>query len=697
MKKRATVLLASALLLGAMTVTAVHTGAVPADPTPFLTEQPDGTAITVRTYGDEHFNWNEDDDGWLICYSEDDGAWYYAELDENNDLVPGPFAVGKENAAYVFSAEPAATRLAFEDIAEIAESRAEASIAASAVCLEELPYAEEADIPASVSSAAASSAAKKKNTDQDLLLLLIEYTDISMYETMDFWGERYFGKEKNSVTDYYMDQTGEYDLHFNRIPFTDGNTTVMFEKNSDISKIVLEDGVAKVTFNRAHPGNTDLAANDVRTAFSYVKGYIDFSGYKGDALYNNSYIRQDYFQTAAVIAGWEESNSGNRIYDQKVWAHAYRQYLVESHNRVQLAMTVKKMIYSNGTSYEPYTLLSFMMHGELYSGDPTAKTAQPMGVGVSVHEMGHCLGLPDLYDTTTSTSSTISAGLSVFSVMGNGSWGAKKGEIQGTTPTGLDAWSKIMLGFAEPVEISAKERNVSAVLTASSDQPKILKLTSPEDPNQYFLVEKRQLTGYDAGLERYYVPAYGGICIYHIDESVIASGSEINRNRYHYGVELLLADGNDILRKSKPSNFQNLYPFFVKSGYNRLAPDAPAKPLFYNPGHTETDYARGDVQCHSKTIPSWISLEVMSDSASSTEVLVNQTLVGDINNDGAVTAVDRMLLARHLARWTIDDPLNLYAADLDQDMDVDAADVEIFNRYFAGWANYTTLPHKKST
>ena len=63
-------------------------------------------------------------------------------------------------------------------------------------------------------------------------------------------------------------------------------------------------------------------------------------------------------------------------------------------------------------------------------------------------------------------------------------------------------------------------------------------------------------------------------------------------------------------------------------------------------------------------------------------------------DDGAVTAVDRMLLARHRAGWTIDVPLNLYAADLDQDMDVDAADVEIFNRYFAGWANYTTLPHK---
>jgi hypothetical protein len=210
-------------------------------------------------------------------------------------------------------------------------------------------------------------------------------------------------------------------------------------------------------------------------------------------------------------------------------------------------------------------------------------------------------------------------------------------------------------------------------------------------------VEKRQLTGYDAGLERYYVHADGGICIYHIDESVITSGSEINRNRYHYGVELLLADGSDILRKSKPSNFGTLYPFFVKSGYNRLAPDAPAKPLFYDSGHSKNDYAMGDVPCHSKNIPSWITLDVMSDSGPSMEVIVNPTLVGDINNDGYVTAVDLMLLVRHRAGWKIDVPLNLYAADLDQDGDADDKDVEIFNRYFAGWANYTTLPHKKST
>ena len=57
-------------------------------------------------------------------------------------------------------------------------------------------------------------------------------------------------------------------------------------------------------------------------------------------------------------------------------------------------------------------------------------------------------------------------------------------------------------------------------------------------------------------------------------------------------------------------------------------------------------------------IPSWIQWEGYE--------TINEALA-DVNDDGAVTAVDRMLLVRHRAGWKIDVPLNLYAADLDQE------------------------------
>lgn len=44
----------------------------------------DGDSITVRTFGDEHFSFTQTDDGYLVKFGED-GAYYYA--DENGDVT----------------------------------------------------------------------------------------------------------------------------------------------------------------------------------------------------------------------------------------------------------------------------------------------------------------------------------------------------------------------------------------------------------------------------------------------------------------------------------------------------------------------------------------------------------------------------------------------------------------------------------
>lgn len=692
MKKKSTAFLKAALLWGLLTVTAVSTGAVSADPAPFRTEQPDGTEVIVQTYGDEHFHWNEDENGWLICYQESDRTWYYAVLDENSNLVPGSAAAGGTSGANSASSEESGFRLTFADITDLAESRAEASRAVSAV------EAEDGNAGAGGSASAADTPAfgtsdvhAVKNNAQDLLLLLIEYTDVSMYNSIDFWGDRYFGMEGNTVNNYYMDQSGSFDLHFNRIVFTHENGEVPLQDTSVIQKIELKDGVAKVTFNKPHPCDKLAVDDDVKEAFSYVRNYIDFSKYKGEAIYNN-HILQEYFQTAAVVAGWEGSSAGSSPYQQKVWAHANYWYFGTIYNRIQFSLNLAERDI-NGETCPPYTLMSYMVHGELYAGSPADGTAQTMGVGVSVHEMGHCLGLPDLYDVGTD-----SAGLSIFSVMGTGSWGAKAGEQQSTTPVGFDAWSKVQLGFAKPVVITADQKNVVQTLTDSSDSPTILKLTSSADPKQYFLVENRQLTGYDAGLAYYDLGLShnnGGIWVYQIDESVITSGKDPNNNRYHYGVELLFADGSDILRTRDQRYFGGYAPFFTADGYGEFHSDTPSSSEFYVAGHTSQhndDNAAFDHPCHLRSVLSGITLKVLDSSASSMKVHVNMQ-EGDINGDGRVTPADRMLLARYCNEWQTGITLNRYAADLNKDYQVNEDDILIFGRYFAGWPGYESLPH----
>src|SRR2546426_4775425 len=63
-------------------------------------------------------------------------------------------------------------------------------------------------------------------------------------------------------------------------------------------------------------------------------------------------------------------------------------------------------------------------------------------LGVSVHEFGHDLGLPDLYDTDYS-----SDGAGIWDVMSEGAW---NGAPRGSSPAMFSAWSKIRLGWFTP-------------------------------------------------------------------------------------------------------------------------------------------------------------------------------------------------------------------------------------------------------
>lgn len=71
-------------------------------------------------------------------------------------------------------------------------------------------------------------------------------------------------------------------------------------------------------------------------------------------------------------------------------------------------------------------------------------TIQPEngGVGVFVHEYGHDLGLPDLYDTAGGTNST-----GFWTLMSSGSWLSDGTQDIGSKPGHFGAWEKFQLGW----------------------------------------------------------------------------------------------------------------------------------------------------------------------------------------------------------------------------------------------------------
>lgn len=161
-------------------------------------------------------------------------------------------------------------------------------------------------------------------------------------------------------------------------------------------------------------------------------------------------------------------------------------------------------------------------------------------LGVYCHELGHVLGLPDLYDTDNS-----SRGIGRWSLMAGGSWNGSLG----ASPAHLDAWSRIFLGFLSPNVPSFDQYGVSFPQVETNQT--IYKLWTNGTPaSEYFLVENRQQVGYDT-----YLPL-SGMLIWHIDDDRPNNDSEWYPGYTsfgHYKVALEQADGLWDLEKNVDS------------------------------------------------------------------------------------------------------------------------------------------------
>src|SRR5262249_35433672 len=143
-------------------------------------------------------------------------------------------------------------------------------------------------------------------------------------------------------------------------------------------------------------------------------------------------------------------------------------------------------------------------------------------IGVCCHELGHLLfGFPDLYDTDYS-----SAGIGNWCLMSGGSWNGG-----GDLPAHPSAWCKVNQDWVSATTVSTSGTLTLPDVKTSKNVARLWK--NGTGGSEYFLVENRELTGYDAGL-----PA-GGMLVWHIDDA--QSG---NSDENHPKVGLLQADGH---------------------------------------------------------------------------------------------------------------------------------------------------------
>lgn len=465
--------------------------------------QPDQTVIQYRLMGDEHFNWRETPEGDVILLDKNSKYYCYGQL-MNNQIVRAAQRVGVDNKPFV--------RLTRKNLLSLAEYalRNNVTIGGLDPFVGLAPATGGSEITldgatAPLNDSKVSFAPMSLAPQQKILLVLVEFNNIQMSQSDAYWSGAFFSETGKSVRMYY-DEVSRGALSFEPVGETYANADVAGTDN---------DGVVRVHLNMDHPAVTGFVNTDAmwkaidtsaKAAIEAAAAYVtNLSGYDTNS---NGTLESTELHFVTLFAGFEMS-SDPEDHKNAIWAHAM----------------------SYGTSGVGDLGGGLKLEGYMAVGEKME--VSPITIGVFCHELGHSLGLPDLYDYGNE-----SLGLGPHSLMAAGSWGAVGNEPRGTTPVHLDAWSKIQLGFLSPTNVSGD--GTYNVNDQSTPDYNVLKIGNGL-PGQYFLIERRAQTGFDGGMDYYGINS--GVAIYHIDENVIAYGNKyldglINENEYRKAVDL---------------------------------------------------------------------------------------------------------------------------------------------------------------
>lgn len=125
------------------------------------------------------------------------------------------------------------------------------------------------------------------------------------------------------------------------------------------------------------------------------------------------------------------------------------------------------------------------------------------GIGTFCHEFSHCMGFPDLYDTGYSGW----FGMGDYDLMCAGNYNG-----DGKCPAGYSAYEKHECGWLTYQDVTNIEEDLNvAGLKAISEDGGAYVLKNKAHEDEYYIVENRQNTGWDA-----YLPSEG-VMITHVD------------------------------------------------------------------------------------------------------------------------------------------------------------------------------------
>lgn len=327
----------------------------------------------------------------------------------------------------------------------------------------------------------------------------------------------------------------------------------MFELDFDVA------GVCQLQHPYAYYGKNNSKEEDVKPGqmvaeaclWAHEQG-IDFSKYDWDG---DGEVDQVFVLYAGHgEASYEDANT--------IWPHMF--YLSASD-------------YGKTLSLDGVTVDTYACSSEL-NGDGNLD-----GIGTFCHEFSHCMGFPDLYDTSYDGGWF---GMGDFDLMNHGSYNGDS-----KCPAGYSAYEKAECGWLTLKDMTdiEQETSMAGVQPMSADgDAYIIKNKGHKD--EYYILENRQKTGWDS-----YLPA-SGLMITHVDYDADAWDWNMPNTPGKYEDEKGVTKTNDhqrltIFRAGNSSSdygdSSDLYPY---SGNNSLTTTSMPAATLYNTNSDGSNY-----------------------------------------------------------------------------------------------------------
>lgn len=249
-------------------------------------------------------------------------------------------------------------------------------------------------------------------------------------------------------------------------------------------------------------GSDDRFSDFCRDALELAKDIVsDWSIYDND--------KDDRIELVCVIfAGYGQNQGGA---DSTIWAKAsYQNIKVNDTQRISRFNCCPELFHPQYPDYIN-------------------------GTGVFIHEFSHCMGLPDLY-ATTSTAYVNNQGMETFSIMDYGLYNRN-----GFAPCPYNAWEQEVMGWTKIEELkpTADSQQQVSDLLPLIEGGKAYKLVNADNDRDYIVMENIQ----KRGLNTY--SAAHGLLVYHVDYpyNTVNMTDAPNNNPGHPGVAVVPAGG----------------------------------------------------------------------------------------------------------------------------------------------------------